>query len=76
MAEGLLARLKPSSAATRWQLAKAVNRFVFDWITEKDYSVGFASALEVARRRLSSRLRLHARQHWRTIVHGYCQCFE
>ncbi|MCE1230201.1 MAG: transglutaminase-like domain-containing protein [Firmicutes bacterium] len=48
--EGLVARLRPDPLATRWQLAKAVNRFVFEWIAEKDFSVGFASASEVARR--------------------------
>ena len=48
--DGLLARLRAPANATRWQLAKAVNHFVFDWITEKDFTVGFASALEVARR--------------------------
>jgi len=47
--DGLIARLRPSAQATRWQLAQAVNRFVFDWVVEKDYTVGFASALEVVR---------------------------
>lgn len=47
--EGLIHRLAPAPGASRWELARAVNRFVFDWITEKDYGVGFASALEVAR---------------------------
>ena len=46
--DGLLKRLHPPAQATRWQLAKAVNQFVFEWITVKDYTVGFASALEVA----------------------------
>ncbi len=46
---GLVARLNPPPAATRWELAKRVTSFVFEWITEKDMSVGFASALEVAR---------------------------
>jgi hypothetical protein len=32
---------------SRWELARRVNTFVFDWITEKDFTVGFASALEV-----------------------------
>jgi hypothetical protein len=32
---------------SRWELARRVNAFVFDWITEKDFTVGFASALEV-----------------------------
>jgi transglutaminase-like putative cysteine protease len=48
--DGLLLRLAPKADATRWALAQAVTRFVFEWITDKDYSVGFASALEVARR--------------------------
>ncbi|MDP2875369.1 MAG: transglutaminase-like domain-containing protein [Holophaga sp.] len=48
--DGLVARLRAPKQATRWQLAQAVNRFVFDWISEKDYTVGFASALEVVRR--------------------------
>lgn len=47
--EGLLRRLAPRPGASRWELACAVNRFVFEWITEKDYGVGFANALEVAR---------------------------
>lgn len=46
--EGLLRRLAPKPGATRWELTRAVNRFVFEWITDKDYSVGFASAREVA----------------------------
>ncbi len=46
--EGLLARLRAPEGASRWELARRVNRFVFDWITEKNYTVGFASALEVA----------------------------
>jgi transglutaminase-like putative cysteine protease len=48
--EGLLTRLRAPVGASRWELAQRVNRFVFDWITEKDYTVGFASALEVAHR--------------------------
>jgi len=48
--KGLLARLQAPKNATRWALAQRVNRFVFEWITEKDYTVGFASAQEVARR--------------------------
>ncbi len=47
--DGLLRRMNPKAGASRWELAQAVNRFVFEWIAEKDYSVGFASALEVAR---------------------------
>jgi transglutaminase-like putative cysteine protease len=46
---GLLARLKPQPGASRWDLAKQVNTFVFDWIRDKNYTVGFASAQEVAR---------------------------
>jgi len=46
--DGLLKRLAAPAQASRWELAQRVNRFVFDWITEKDYTVGFASALEVA----------------------------
>ena len=46
---GLLARMKPPRNASRWELAKRVTTFVFEWITEKDMSVGFASAQEVAR---------------------------
>ena len=48
--KGLLARLQAPKDASRWALAQRVNRFVFEWITEKDYTVGFASAQEVARR--------------------------
>lgn len=48
--KGLLARLHAPKGASRWALAQRVNRFVFEWITEKDYTVGFASAQEVARR--------------------------
>jgi hypothetical protein len=46
--EGLLRRLAPRPGAPRWELAQAVNSFVYDWITDKDYGVGFASAREVA----------------------------
>jgi transglutaminase-like putative cysteine protease len=46
---GLIARMHPPENASRWELAKQVTTFVFDWITEKDMSVGFASAQEVAR---------------------------
>lgn len=48
--DGLVRRLSPQPHATRWDLAEAVSHFVFEWITDKDYSVGFASALEVAKR--------------------------
>jgi transglutaminase-like putative cysteine protease len=47
--DGLLARLDPPKGASRWELARRVTRFVFEWISRKDYSVGFASALEVCR---------------------------
>lgn len=45
--EGLIHRLSLPSGLSRWALAQRVNTFVFEWITEKDFSVGFASALEV-----------------------------
>jgi hypothetical protein len=45
--EGLLRRLALPPGLSRWELARRVNAFVFDWITEKDFTVGFASALEV-----------------------------
>ncbi len=45
--EGLLRRLALPSGLSRWETARRVNAFVFDWITEKDFTVGFASALEV-----------------------------
>lgn len=48
--DGLMARLRPRPGASRWELAQVVTRFVFAWIEAKDFSVGFASALEVARR--------------------------
>lgn len=46
---GLERRLNPPPDATRWQLAQLVTGFVFDWIKDKNYTVGFASAQEVAR---------------------------
>ena len=46
---GLVTRLRPSPSASRWALARQVTSFVFEWIRAKDMSVGFASALEVAR---------------------------
>ena len=46
---GLLRRLNPPRNATRWQLAQMVTGFVYDWIKDKNYTVGFASAQEVAR---------------------------
>ena len=45
--EGLLRRMALPSGLPRWELARRVTSFVFEWITEKDYTVGFASALEV-----------------------------
>ncbi len=47
--DGLLRRLNPPAGLPRWELAKRVTAFVFEWITDKDYTVGFASALEVCR---------------------------
>lgn len=47
--EGLLGRLQAPPGATRWELAQLITRFVFEWIEQKDFSVGFASAQEVAR---------------------------
>jgi transglutaminase-like putative cysteine protease len=44
---GLLRRMALPPALSRWELARRVTTFVFDWITDKDYTVGFASALEV-----------------------------
>ncbi|HNX95737.1 MAG TPA: transglutaminase-like domain-containing protein [Holophaga sp.] len=46
--DGLLARLNAPEGASRWELAQRVTHFVYDWITQKDMTVGFASALEVA----------------------------
>lgn len=46
---GLLARLRHGSGASRWELSRQVTAFVHDWVEQKDFSVGFASALEVAR---------------------------
>lgn len=45
--DGLLRRMALPPGLSRWALAQRVTDFVFDWITRKDYSVGFASALEV-----------------------------
>ncbi len=47
--DDLVKRLDLPAGATRWQAAQAVTRFVNRWITKKDYTVGFASALEVCR---------------------------
>lgn len=47
--DGLLQRLALPPGLSRWDLAKKVTSFVFEWITDKDFTVGFASALEVCR---------------------------
>ena len=47
--DGLLHRLALPTGLSRWELSQRVNSFVFDWIVEKDFTVGFASALEVCR---------------------------
>lgn len=47
--DGLLRRMALPPGLPRWELAKRVTAFVFDWITDKDFTVGFASALEVCR---------------------------
>lgn len=47
--DGLIRRLDPPAEATRWQLAKLVTSFVYEWISDKNLAVGYASALEVAR---------------------------
>ena len=47
--DGLIFRMRAPQGATRWELAQRVTDFVWEWITEKDYTVGFASALEVCR---------------------------
>lgn len=46
---GLERRLSVPPGASRWDIAQRVTRFVFEWIRDKNYSVGFASAQEVAR---------------------------
>ncbi|MBL0314176.1 MAG: transglutaminase domain-containing protein [Holophagaceae bacterium] len=46
---GLIFRLRAPQGASRWELAQRVTDFVWEWITQKDYTVGFASALEVCR---------------------------
>jgi hypothetical protein len=43
----LTRRLALPQGLSRWEIARRVNTFVFEWITEKDFTVGFASALEV-----------------------------
>jgi hypothetical protein len=45
--DGLIHRMALPPGLSRWELARRVNTFVFDWITDKDFTVGFASALEV-----------------------------
>jgi transglutaminase-like putative cysteine protease len=45
--DGLIRRMALSPGLSRWEVARRVNTFVFEWITEKDFTVGFASALEV-----------------------------
>ncbi|MFN7957058.1 MAG: transglutaminase domain-containing protein [Holophagaceae bacterium] len=47
--DGLIRRMALPPGLSRWELARRVNTFVFEWIAEKDFSVGFASALEVCR---------------------------
>jgi len=47
--DGLMRRMALPRGLSRWELARRVNSFVFEWIAEKDFSVGFASALEVCR---------------------------
>ncbi|BDU72513.1 transglutaminase domain-containing protein [Mesoterricola silvestris] len=47
--DGLVKRLDPPPGATRAELVRRVTAFVYDWIRDKDYTVGFASAQEVAR---------------------------
>ena len=47
--DGLERRLHAPPGASRWELAKRVTTFVYDWIKDKNYTVGFASAQEVAR---------------------------
>ncbi|HET8714461.1 MAG TPA: transglutaminase domain-containing protein, partial [Holophagaceae bacterium] len=46
---GLVARMGLRPGLSRWALAQAVTDFVYRFIRQKDYSVGFASALEVCR---------------------------
>ncbi|WIL21677.1 transglutaminase domain-containing protein [Geothrix sp.] len=48
--DGLIRRMALPAGLSRWELARQVNTFVFEWITDKDFSVGFASALEVCHR--------------------------
>lgn len=46
---GLVARMNLKPGLSRWEIAEGVTDFVFQFIREKDYSVGFASALEVCK---------------------------
>lgn len=48
--DGLMRRMALPAGLSRWELARRVNAFVFEWITDKDFSVGFASAREVCHR--------------------------
>jgi len=48
--DGLIARMALKPGLSRLQIAGAVTEFVFAFLREKDYSVGFASALEVCKR--------------------------
>lgn len=45
---GLIARLKISPSASRWEICCLVNAFVFDLLRDKGLDVGFATAPEVA----------------------------
>ncbi|MBK8725088.1 MAG: transglutaminase domain-containing protein [Holophagaceae bacterium] len=47
--EALVKRMDLPKEASRWELARRVTGFVNRWIRQKDYTVGFASALEVCR---------------------------
>ncbi|MBS1766439.1 MAG: transglutaminase domain-containing protein [Acidobacteria bacterium] len=47
--DGLLARMALKPGLSRWQIAGTVTDFVFSFIRDKTYSVGFASALEVCK---------------------------
>ncbi|HJW73796.1 MAG TPA: transglutaminase domain-containing protein [Geothrix sp.] len=47
--DGLLRRMALPPGLSRWDLARRVTTFVFEWVVDKDFSVGFASALEVCR---------------------------
>ncbi|HCZ33988.1 MAG TPA: hypothetical protein DHV93_11360 [Holophagaceae bacterium] len=47
--DGLIRRMALPPGLPRWELARRVTASVFDWISDKDFTVGFASALEVCR---------------------------